>query len=77
MTQSYRCLVQLRLLLKKGATVDATDRIETVALLLAAHNGYTAITQLLPKRGVDNRKDLNIIPTVMVRAASEGWEAIV
>jgi ankyrin repeat protein len=46
-------------------------------MLLAAHNGYTAIAQLLPKIRVNNRKDPKIISTVMVRAASEGWEAIV
>lgn len=64
----------VRLLLEKGASVEATNRIETITLLLAAHNGYAAIAQLLPERRVDNRKNPKIISTVMVRAASEGWE---
>jgi hypothetical protein len=69
----------VRLLLEKGADVDAKDRLDgRTALIRAAEGGHEAVMRLLLETGADvEAKDRRGGWTALVKAAASGHEAAV
>jgi ankyrin repeat protein len=69
--------VVLRLLLAKGADVNAMKRDGETALVLAAGTGHEAVLRLLLEKGADVNAMKRNGETALVMAAKKGHEAVV
>ncbi|KAI9888491.1 MAG: hypothetical protein M1814_006882 [Vezdaea aestivalis] len=66
-----------KLLLDKGADIEAKDNYERTALHLAAENGHEAVVKLLLEKGADAEAKDEYESTALHRAAENGHEAVV
>ena len=58
-SNSTACTLSLRLLLDKGANVDAADSNGATALILSAYQGHEPCVRLLLEAGADKNKKVS------------------
>jgi ankyrin repeat protein len=67
----------VRLLLEKGAGIEAKDKHGETALIKAAESGYEAVIQLLLEKGADIEAEGGFKETALTKAARHGHKAVV
>ena len=67
----------VRLLLEKGANIEAKDQDQQTALLIAAEGGYESVVRLLLEKGANIEAKDGLQQTALSTAAYFGHEAVV